>query len=108
MLSNDKKKEKTGAVEDIVKQRIQQEEKIFAHAKYLICSSLSEMNEMQKLYAIPQENLILAGLEVDNHYLYPAYNTRGEIRINSLGNIIVGQQYLSYFSNINKDDDYLW
>lgn len=108
ILSNAKKKEQTGAVEDIVKQRIQQEEKIFAHAKYLICSSLSEMNEMQKLYAIPQENLILAGLEVDNHYLYPAYNTRGEIRINSLGNIIVGQQYLSYFSDINKDDDYLW
>lgn len=108
ILSNGKKKQLAGAVEDIVKQRIHEEEKIFAHAKYLICSSLSEINEIQKLYAIPPENLILAGLEVDNHYLYPAYNSRGEIRINTLGNTIIEQQYLSYFSDINKNDDYLW
>lgn len=108
ILSNAKKKEQTGAVEDIVKQRIHEEEKIFAHAKYLICSSLSEINEMRKLYAIPSEHLILAGLKVDNHYLYPAYNARGEIRINTLGNAGLEQQYLSYFSGINKDDDYLW
>lgn len=108
ILSNAKKKEQTGAIEDIVKQRIHEEEKIFAHAKYLICSSLSEINEMQELYAIPPEHLILAGLKVDYHYLYPAYNTRGEVRINTLGNTIAEQIYLSYFSDINKDDDYLW
>ena len=108
ILSNAKKKELTGAVEDIVKQRIYEEEKVFAHAKYLICSSLSEINEMRELYAIPSEHLILAGLKVDNHYLYPAYNTRGEVRINTLGSTIVEQQYLSYFSDINIEDDYLW
>ena len=48
-----RKKEQSGAVEDIVKQRICEEEKVFAHAKYLICSSLSEINEMRELYAIP-------------------------------------------------------
>ncbi len=62
---------------------------------------------MRELYAIPSEHLILAGLKVDNHYLYPAYNTRGEIRINTLGNTSVEQQYLSYFSDVNKEDDYL-
>lgn len=108
ILSNAKKKELTGAIEDIVKQRIAKEEKVFTHAKYLICSSQSEINEMQELYAILPEHLILAGLKVDNHYLFPAYNTRGEIRINTLGGVIEGQKYLSYFSSINKEDDYLW
>lgn len=108
ILSNAKKKELIGAVEDIAEQRIQEEEKIFAHAKYLICSSLSEINEMQELYSIPLEHLILAGLKVDNHYLFPAYNARGEIRINTLENTIIEQQYLSYFTNINSNDDYLW
>ena len=108
ILSNAKKKEQTGAVEDIAKQRIHEEEKVFAHAKYLICSSLSEINEMRELYAIPSEHLILVGLKVDNNYLYPAYNTRGEVRVNTLGSTIVEQQYLSYFSYINKEDDYLW
>ena len=63
---------------------------------------------MRELYAIPSEHLILAGLKVDNHYLYPAYNTRGEVRINTLGSTSVEQQYLSYFSDVNKEDDYLW
>lgn len=108
ILSNAKKKEQTGAIDDIVKQRIHEEEKIFAHAKYLICSSLSEINDMKELYAIPSEHLILAGLKIDNHYFYPAYNARGEVRINTLGSTVVGQQYLSYFSDISKNDDYLW
>lgn len=66
------------------------------------------MTEMQELYSIPSEKLILAGLKVDSHYQFPAYNTRGEVRTNTLGNILSNQQYFSYFSGINRDDDYLW
>lgn len=69
---------------------------------------MSEMTEMQELYSIPSEKLILAGLKVDSHYQFPAYNTRGEVRTNTLGNILSNQQYFSYFSGINRDDDYLW
>lgn len=57
---------------------------------------------MRELYAIPSEHLILAGLKVDNNYLYPAYNTRGEVRVNTLGSTIVEQQYLSYFHTLTK------
>lgn len=108
ILSNAKKKQLTGAIDDIVAQRIREEEKVFKHARFLICSSMSEMDEMKKLYSIPTEKLILAGLKVDNHYQFPAYNARGEVRINTLGNTILSQQYFSYFSGINKNDDYLW
>ena len=108
ILSNAKKKKLTGAVDDIAAQRIHEEEKVFQHAKFLICSSMSEMTEMQELYSIPSEKLILAGLKVDSHYQFPAYNTRGEVRTNTLGNILSNQQYFSYFSGINRDDDYLW
>ena len=108
ILSNAKKKKLTGAVDDIAAQRIHEEEKVFQHAKFLICSSMSEMTEMQELYSIPSEKLILAGLKVDSHYQFPAYNTRGEVRTNTLGNILSNQQYFSYFSGINRGDDYLW
>lgn len=108
ILSNAKKKRLTGATDDIVEQRIAEEEKIFTHAKYLICSSLSEMKEMQDLYSIPKERLLLAGLKVDNHYLSPAYNLRGEIRINALGNVRAQEQYLSYFSHDSEKDNGLW
>lgn len=108
ILSNAKKKQLIGAVDDIAKQRIEEEEKIFSHAKYLICSSLSEINEMQNLYAIPLEKLIMAGLKVDSHYLFPAYNARGEIHINTLGINAVEHQYLSYFTESNENDNYLW
>lgn len=69
---------------------------------------MSEMAEMQELYSISAEKLILAGLKVDSHYQFPAYNARGEVRTNTLGNILSSQQYFSYFSGINRDDDYLW
>lgn len=108
ILSNAKKKKLTGAVDDIAAQRIHEEEKVFQHAKFLICSSMSEMAEMQELYSISAEKLILAGLKVDSHYQFPAYNARGEVRTNTLGNILSSQQYFSYFSGINRDDDYLW
>lgn len=68
ILSNAKKKKLTGAVDDIAAQRIHEEEKVFQHAKFLICSSMSEMTEMQELYSIPSEKLLLAGLKVDSHY----------------------------------------
>ena len=108
ILSNAKKKKLTGAVDDIAAQRIHEEEKVFQHAKFLICSSMSEMAEMQELYSISAEKLILASLKVDSHYQFPAYNARGEVRTNTLGNILSNQQYFSYFSGINRDDDYLW
>lgn len=108
ILSNAKKKRLTGATDDIVEQRINEEEKIFTHARYLICSSLSEMKEMQDLYSIPKERLLLAGLKVDNHYLSPAYNLRGEVRINTLGNVQSNEQYLSYFSHELEKDNGLW
>lgn len=80
ILSNAERKQKEGAVSDIVKGRIHWEHVIFESAKYIICSSESERKDMIKLYHLPSEKLFVTGRWIADSYLNPVYQQNGKTR----------------------------
>lgn len=84
ILSNGKRKQIQSGNYDIADIRIKFEDEIFKSAKYIICSSTYELEDVKKLYNIPKEKLILTGLEVDCAFKNPSYNSSGEYQLSSL------------------------
>lgn len=96
ILSNAKKKAILNAAADNVEGRIEAEETVFNAAKYLICSSISEMDDMQSLYHIDYSKLILTGLPIHNSYSNPAYLPSGSVSVNTMDNSYIKTQYFTY------------
>ena len=85
VLSNGKSKAAQGAVYDLVESRIHTEESVFQGAKYVICSSESERQDLIRLYGLSSDKLIVTGRWVDLRYRHPLYKENGAISTCSLG-----------------------
>lgn len=77
VLSNGKSKRALGATEDVDDIRCHTEEFIFNKAKYIICSSVSEADDLYKYYNISRTKLIVTGRLIENPFLYPYYDFNG-------------------------------
>lgn len=84
VLSNGRSKAGRGATSDLVESRIATEDVVYRDAKYIICSSTSERQDLIELYNLPPDKLIVTGRWVDLRYRYPLYLDSGEIATNSL------------------------
>lgn len=78
--SNAKRKVLQGAADDNPDNRIQVEQFVFNNAKYIICSSISEAEDIQNLYSISKEKTILTGRWVGSAYTTPYINYAGSPR----------------------------
>lgn len=85
VLSNGKSKAAQGVVSDLADGRIETEESVFQGAKYIICSSNSEKQDLIELYGLLEQKLIVTGRWVDLRYRIPLYRDDGSISTNSLG-----------------------
>lgn len=108
ILSNAKKKKILNADADNVAGRIEAEGMVFQKAKYLICSSISEMNDMHFLYHIDFSKLILTGLPIHHSYSNPAYLTSGAVAVNTMDNPAIKTQYFTYPQPDVSLDNYSW
>ena len=79
ILSNALRKGLQTETENDPPERVPWEREIFAVAKYLFCSSTSEAEDIQQLYHVPVERILVTGLEIDSHFLHPDYDLTGTI-----------------------------
>lgn len=79
VLSNAKRKKLQNA-KDIVEDRINWEKKIFENANYVICSSISESNDIINLYGIIKKKVIITGRYIHESFRNPVYRDSGIIR----------------------------
>lgn len=79
VLSNAERKKIENA-QDIASGRISQEHAIFEAAKYIICSSRSERQDMIDLYHLPADKLYVTGRWIHESYRFPVYQSNGLIR----------------------------
>lgn len=86
--SNAKRKILQGAVDDNPDNRIQIEQNVFNNAKYIICSSISEAEDIQNLYSISREKTILTGRWVGPAYINPYINYNGNPRTYTFNDIM--------------------
>lgn len=110
IFSNGKRVEKDGAlcINRSISERIATEEAVFRHSKMIICSSEAEMQDIQELYQIPKDKLLMTGLPVHSAFEYPIRMRDGKLRTNPLGE--VAPQYLpvkpAYFQNFSAWKDH--
>lgn len=79
ILSNALRKRLQTGTEGDPTERIPWEREIFAAAKYLFCSSVSEAEDIRQLYHVPAERILVTGLVVDSHFCHPDYDLSGMI-----------------------------
>lgn len=84
VLSNAERKKIQGATSDIAEGRIEWEHRVFEGAKYIICSSNSEYNDLHSLYHIPEEKLFVTGRWIAEPYCNPVYLANGNVRTQML------------------------
>ena len=84
VLSNSERKAIQGATKDIAQGRIEWEHRVFENAKYIICSSNSEFNDLKSLYHISEEKLFVTGRWIAEIYCNPVYLANGNVRTQML------------------------
>lgn len=84
VLSNGRSKAEQGAVSDLAEGRIETEALVFQNAKFIICSSDSERQDLISLYGLPEQKLVVTGRWVNLRYRVPLYRDDGSIATNSL------------------------
>lgn len=77
--SNGKKKKLVNSKQLNLDKRVSAEQLIFENAKYLICSSIAEQNEIHNLYNIDYDKLILTGLPIAQEFTSPSHDKYGNI-----------------------------
>lgn len=82
VISNSKGRQARGAYEPLP-QRADYEQLIYNHAKWILCVSKDEKNDLIELYNIPPEKLIVAGQYIHSSFLLPSRDNNGFPRLNS-------------------------
>jgi len=82
VISNSKGRVFRGAVEAVQK-RAEYERQIYEKAKWIICVSNDERNDIIRFYNIPTEKIMVAGQHVNDVFLLPSHDANGFPRLNS-------------------------
>lgn len=102
VLSNGKRKSIESGSYAIEKIRTESEQNIYNNSDYIICSSKSEYNDINQLYSIPHNKLILTGLDVNDAFRFPAYFKDGSFSLTNIGN---EKSYLNMANSTNNFND---
>ncbi|RGG70449.1 glycosyltransferase [Ruminococcus sp. AF17-24] len=98
--SNGKKKKLVNSKQIDLDKRIASEELVFKNAKYLICSSIAEQEEIHNLYNIDYDRLILTGLPIAQEFSNPSHDKYGNVSTYSISQINVNSYLpLGYSAN---------
>lgn len=81
VLSNALRKGLQGGANDDPPERIPWEQEIFRSAKYVLCSSEAEAEDIITLYQIPKSNILVTGLVADPCFLHPDYDLYGSVAL---------------------------
>lgn len=84
--SNGQKKAIVNSKQHNLNERIAAEKEVFNNAKYLICSSKSEQEEIHRLYDIDYDKLVLTGLPIAPEFITPTQNRYGCVSTYSITN----------------------
>lgn len=103
IMSNGKRKSLQNSSNRSVQGRIEIEAQIFSEADKLICSSLSERNDMAELYKVPYSRLLLTGRHISDAYKSPDYLKNGSSKIHSLVNGEPSKYYQLNKIQLEKD-----
>ena len=103
VLSNGKRKLLESGHYSIENIRISAEQKIYDRVEHIICSSNAEYHDIQNLYNIPPEKLLLTGLDVDDAFRFPSYRKDGSFLINSLD---TNKKAYIYLTNTVTEKDF--
>ena len=82
VISNSRGRQARGAYEPLP-QRADYEQSIYDHAKWILCVSKDEKNDLIKLYNIPSEKIIVAGQYIHSSFVLPSRDKNGFPRLNS-------------------------
>lgn len=82
VISNSRGRQARGAYEPLP-QRAGYEQLIYEYAKWILCVSEDEKNDLIKLYNIPSEKLIVAGQYIHSSFILPSRDNNGFPRLNS-------------------------
>ena len=86
VLSNSLGKALRGGKQDDPPERILWEREIFTQAKYVLCSSESEAEDIRTLYGVKDSNILITGLAIDAGYFCPDYDLYASMSLDpSLG-----------------------
>ena len=107
VLSNGKRKKIESGHYEIEKQRITSETKIYQHVDKIICSSKAEYEDINTLYGIKKDKLILTGLDVDDSYRYPTYFKDGSFLTNNFYGVYE-KKYIKLPSTYQSDISKWW
>lgn len=119
-ISNYRKKIEQNLDEKFDKNRDAIENLGFEHARYIVCGSLQESNEIERLYQVKKEKLLISGLLVSKTFENLEYDLYGNrfintnnscIKINSFPIVpiyqneilILSQKVFTYFGRLHKD-----
>lgn len=80
IISNGMSKRVQGAGDDLIDNRCQIEKRIYDAARYIICSSTAEAEDINKYYNISPEKIVVSGRWIEKEYIYPYYNFMGKPR----------------------------
>lgn len=106
VLSNGMRKKIQSGNYKIADKRISAELSCFQQAKYIICSSNYELNDIKNLYHISENKLILTGLDVDSSFKVPAYDRSGSYQLSKLNSDI--SQYITIDKASHFEDSLWW
>lgn len=106
VLSNGKRKKIQSGNYAISNDRISAEQSCFNQSEYIICSSNYELNDIKDLYHIPENKLILTGLDVDKAFKIPAYDNAGSYQLSKLNPETF--QYITIDHSSHYEDSLWW
>lgn len=84
VLSNGKRKAIESGHYKIEQIRTSSEQKIYSNVDFIICSSKAEYEDINSLYSVPEQKLVLSGLDVDDAFRFPSYLRDGSFLTNTL------------------------
>lgn len=106
VLSNGKRKAIESGNYSIEHIRTNSEQTIYDNVDYIVCSSKSEYEDINKLYNISTEKLVLTGLDVSDAFRFPSYWKDGSVSLTDFGN---ERTYLNMLNSSNSfTDNYHW
>lgn len=65
---------------NIIDKRCKIEKQIYDQARYIICSSTTEAEDINKYYNIPAEKIVVSGRWIEKEYIYPYRDLEGNPR----------------------------
>lgn len=109
IISNSRGRVRRGAQEP-VPDRAEYEQAIYDKAAHLLCVSEDERCDLEQLYHIPSEKIVVAGQYIHPSFLLPAHDRNGFPRINSTISVAGQREIAAAYNDFGRGtcEDHFW